>query len=1547
MEQPSASSPGSPSPLQQAHSSAAAASSSSSSRSRCHPVISDVMRLETIRERNSVYSEDGEFIDLPLPPVPLLLLPSVQKPELPPPRRINGAGPPDSSGQKPPGYDGMMSRAANDYLCSRLRDFEEEDGPIGNGFIGEGDCVEEIILKPTISDDEGTGRRTPFAEDEEEEEEVEDGMKSIDSSRSNTLRKSSWSVTSTVSTGAEGAGDGDGRGGYRYRYADDSGSDGDDRNDEEDEEDGERLSGYRDKSPFLRSISQSPVERRYQRRQQTAASVAPSTSHHRRRKPASLSASGHPAEPSSSSGGGGDGGVSSNGQRRHRRSRSGEQEREADDSTCCDDDFTWVRTQGRGEAPKASVESDRRSSSRATTVARSVARDQHQRGGSVALTQPSQPLQRHSSTETPGPSRGSTGSGPSGKPPRPLRETGGSLDRRRHLGSNRHERDSKSRSTHSLKEKSSSSEFPKHESMSSNVSLNSKEHHHDSGSYNHYNSSGSGSQHHHPHRPQPQHSQRQSPSIWEPPPPPPLSHWDPHYYWGYQQHHQHQSREELRLIDHYHRRQQELYRYGSSSALGSSQDLSCAGGCCNRNYYPPPPPLPSPGGCCSCDHHRSHWNTDGQRQDTDERLRRLQTDKEALALQVKTLTEQVQTFTSKISELERTVKEKNQLLANAEDLLQREMLSRSSLETQKLELMSAMSELKLQQAALERENLELRTNFVTSSSGSMGLMNGSLTNGTGTAVLSNVLNNNSITPGLLRRPQIITNTRMVGMSASTPGTSLTSSPMHHGSHGSLPQPAISPITPKTPPATYRQRVDVHYSSLPRQAFATTLSTVSTSSGSSTATDSNANPKRNVAFGKCLPTLETYLTRNKDEELEQIENNSSATVTKQSAGSKSTYPPIGMSSSMDALALAAALRRTEETNLMQMKAASCSAQQLLNDQTGSGDRPVGARTIADLAHSSYQDARDPIQRANTEPPSPKGADDDNDGDTTSNTPMKTLKKSQEKPSTRSLLPASSLSSERQWHEPIDKRRGFSVPNLAETENASDDRTDSSLPPRSFTPQPAPSPSMSNKLKTIFGKIKRSNSGTLDDLSGAEGEFKRGGVRATAGARLGWSGTAPYRQPDKPFREWPLDALCHWFDHLGLGMYEEDLRRWLGTGSAAPAAELLKASPVDVEKELNLRHPLHRKKIVLALADIGGTEEDDELFKNAGKLDTAWILRWLEDVGLPQYRDTFTAARIDGRMLHKLTMDDLVHLQVSSCLHVASLRRAIQVMRSEKWNADCLVRRPLPPDASHAGKDEVRLWTALRVHEWLRAVDLAEYSPNLRGSGVHGALMVFEVKFTAELFADLLSIPSSKTLLRRHLATHFKDLLGRDVIQVKREAENTLGFQPLTISAKIKTPKKSQFSLKRKKSTKGQLGGEEWSDYVCPMGGSGQEAFPVAASASAVSSNHSAVAAVAANAFTSNASSANTNNVTSIGMMKNPSAVPTAYPDSTTSSSTSTTTSGVGSEHASHPHQPPMTNGVSVPLMMMMINGNGSTGGGSGGAGGSDSPTSTRSSTTSTS
>lgn len=59
------------------------------------------------------------------------------------------------------------------------------------------------------------------------------------------------------------------------------------------------------------------------------------------------------------------------------------------------------------------------------------------------------------------------------------------------------------------------------------------------------------------------------------------------------------------------------------------------------------------------------------------------------------------------------------------------------------------------------------------------------------------------------------------------------------------------------------------------------------------------------------------------------------------------------------------------------------------------------------------------------------------------------------------------------------------------------------------QSSPSPSMSNKskslggLRSIFGKLRRSNSGNLEDLPLDGSEFRRGGIRATAGPRLGWN------------------------------------------------------------------------------------------------------------------------------------------------------------------------------------------------------------------------------------------------------------------------------------------------------------------------------------------------------------------------------------------------------------------------------------------------------------
>lgn len=126
--------------------------------------------------------------------------------------------------------------------------------------------------------------------------------------------------------------------------------------------------------------------------------------------------------------------------------------------------------------------------------------------------------------------------------------------------------------------------------------------------------------------------------------------------------------------------------------------------------------------------------------------------------------------------------------------------------------------------------------------------------------------------------------------------------------------------------------------------------------------------------------------------------------------------------------------------------------------------------------------------------------------------------------------------------------------------------------------------------------------------------------------------------------------------------------------------------------------------------------------------------------------------------------------------------LQVLRDLNFEFDNLERRSA--NGNGADGSNVTLWTNHRVMEWLRVVDLAEYAPNMRGSGVHGGLMIHEGRFTSELLATLLSIPPAKTLLRRHLTTHFNQILGREVVQHKREIESTLGFVPLTLTARLK-------------------------------------------------------------------------------------------------------------------------------------------------------------------
>ena len=139
--------------------------------------------------------------------------------------------------------------------------------------------------------------------------------------------------------------------------------------------------------------------------------------------------------------------------------------------------------------------------------------------------------------------------------------------------------------------------------------------------------------------------------------------------------------------------------------------------------------------------------------------------------------------------------------------------------------------------------------------------------------------------------------------------------------------------------------------------------------------------------------------------------------------------------------------------------------------------------------------------------------------------------------------------------------------------------------------------------------------------------------------------------KPFEDWSLDVLGVWMDSLGLGMYNTDLKKHILVGS-----HLLKMTSNDLEAKLNMKSAMHRKKLSLALK----AKKDKEGAQ--GGLDHHWVTRWLDDVGLPQYKDTFFEARVDGRVLNVLTIEDLlVHLKITNLLHHLSIRRGIQVLQ----------------------------------------------------------------------------------------------------------------------------------------------------------------------------------------------------------------------------------------------------------------------------------------------
>lgn len=762
-----------------------------------------------------------------------------------------------------------------------------------------------------------------------------------------------------------------------------------------------------------------------------------------------------------------------------------------------------------------------------------------------------------------------------------------------------------------------------------------------------------------------------------------------------------------------------------------------------------------------------------------ERLSRLETDKESLVLQVSVLTDQVDAQGEKIRDLDLCLEEHREKLNATEEMLQQELLCRSALETQKIELMTEVSKLKLKLNSIEKDRLDFDDRFRDSE--------------------DLILEINEL------------RYRLTDM------------------EGEKLQYEKKLKTTKEELAMLRRQLEGKDGEMRRLQEEAGFKALN-----------SADPtEKDVEVQRMKKAVESLMAANdeKDRKIEELKQSllrykkvQEMVMSVQGKKGKNidmelenlVDGPVALSSSP--LPLSTPEAEKHEFTDVELRGKSPDELESLNGLSEE--------------HSPSPSPSDPEQRSQpaadveSQDATKTVSHDHLDGSKNENIPSEDLNKMSEKPPMcpSATLPATieddSFGSRKARSSfgkgffkirggkktnstpNLDRSRSASAPMLAETEQRGTDHLDlAGMPQRSADsssthtlPTTPEGKKKSKGIKKLFGKLKRSQSTTFNlDDNPPEGEFKRGGVRATAGPRLGWSRDLQRgnNEVDAPFARWSKEQVCNWLQDQGLGLYLNMARVWVSSGQT-----LLQASQHDLERELGIKHPLHRKKLQLALQALGSEEED-----NKGKLDFNWVTRWLDDIGLPQYKTQFDEGRVDGRMLHYMTVDDLLSLKVGSVLHHLSIKRAIQVLRLNNYEPNCLRRRP--SDENNISPAEISQWTNHRVMEWLRSADLAEYAPNLRGSGVHGGLMVLEPRFNVETMALLLNIPPNKTLLRRHLATHFSLLIGSEAQQLKQECLENPDYTLLTATTKVKPKKLSFGTFGRKKKQ------EDSEEYVCPM------------------------------------------------------------------------------------------------------------------------------------
>ncbi|GMT35787.1 hypothetical protein PFISCL1PPCAC_27084, partial [Pristionchus fissidentatus] len=182
-----------------------------------------------------------------------------------------------------------------------------------------------------------------------------------------------------------------------------------------------------------------------------------------------------------------------------------------------------------------------------------------------------------------------------------------------------------------------------------------------------------------------------------------------------------------------------------------------------------------------------------------------------------------------------------------------------------------------------------------------------------------------------------------------------------------------------------------------------------------------------------------------------------------------------------------------------------------------------------------------------------------------------------------------------------KRAASVPNLVESDDEiTRGRLTAATSTLSVKQPPLRRDRTRSSLRNLFSKFARSNS---QDQAGQA--FRRGSAaRSTSSARLGSSGpiSGPIalRPPLEVFLEWRGEQLSEWMGEIGYAYLAPTVAAMVRSGR-----QFIHMNNDELERDLGIRNPLHRKRILLILRKI--EKNNNEAID---KWDMHQVIRWLE-------------------------------------------------------------------------------------------------------------------------------------------------------------------------------------------------------------------------------------------------------------------------------------------------------------------------------------------------